>query len=222
MAALWIVLAILALLGLVLLLPLRITLGYRPEGGFSYRVRLLVFPLISSDREKKLKKEKKAPEKPAKAQAPAKKKSVVPDLLSFLGLGEVNTAAKAKAAVAERGLLDVLSDVAAAVRRLLAQTGRCLGAGVFERFELIAVIGGDDAAEAAFSYGAACAAVYSLVSLLEQSMTVHRRRVAVEIDYAQEQSRVTLDLRLRYRVWHFVRYLFFLLGNYLKKERKPS
>ena len=86
----------------------------------------------------------------------------------------------------------------------------------------LAVIGGDDAAEAAFSYGAACAAVYSLVSLLEQSMTVHRRRVAVEIDYAQEQSRVALDLRLRYRMWRFVRYLFFLLGNYLKKERKPS
>ena len=53
-------------------------------------------------------------------------------------------------------------------------------------------------------------------------MTVHRRRVAVEIDYTQEQSRVALDLRLRYRMWRFVRYLFFLLGNYLKKERKPS
>lgn len=222
MTALWIVLGILALPGLLLLLPLRITLRYCPEGGFSYCVRLLVFPLVSSDREKKPKKEKKAPAKSAKPQAPAKKKSALPDLLSLLGLGEVSTAARAKAAVAERGLPEVLGDVAAAVRRLLAQTGRCLGAGVFERFALTVVIGGDDAAEAAFSYGAACAAVYSLVSLLEQSMTVHRRRVAVEIDYTQEQSRVALDLRLRYRMWRFVRYLFFLLGNYLKKERKPS
>ena len=115
-----------------------------------------------------------------------------------------------------------MSEVLAAVKLLLQRTGRLLGSGVFERFELTAVIGGDDAADAAVTYGTACAAVYSLVTLLEQSMPVRRRRVAVEIDYTQEESRVRLNLLLRYRVWHLVRYACFLLGNYLKKEQKAS
>lgn len=218
MTALWIISAVVALLGLSLLLPLRIALRYDPENGFFYRVRLWFVTLAASDRQKK-----SAPRKasrPAAKEAPQKKSSAASDLLSLLGLGEVSTAERAKAAIAERGLAAVLSDVISAVRLLLSRTGRCLGAGVFQRFEFTVIIGGDDAADAAVSYGVACAAVYSLVTLLEQSMTLRRRRVSVEIDYAQEDSRVRLDLLLRYRLWHLVRYACFLLGNYIKKSRK--
>ena len=221
MLALWIILGIVALLGLLLLLPLQIVLRYDPEDGFYYRVRLLFFTLVRSDRQKEPKEEKK-PAAPKKEQPEGQKKSTVPDLLAFLGLGEINTKERAKAAIAERGLAAVLGDVLAAVKTLLARTGKCLGSGVFQRFFLTVTIGGDDAADAAISYGTACAAVYSLVTLLEQSMTVRRRRVNVAIDYLQESSRVCLDLALRYRVWHLLRYGCFLLGNYLKKERKPS
>lgn len=221
MLALWIILGIVALLGLLLLLPLQIVLRYDPENGFFYRVRLLFVPLVRSGRQKEPKEEKK-PAAPKKEQPVEQKKSAVPDLLAFLGLGEINTKERAKAAIAERGLTAVLGDVLAAIQTLLARTGKCLGSGVFQRFFLTVTIGGDDAADAAISYGTACAAVYSLVTLLEQSMTVRRRRVNVAIDYLQESSRVSLDLALRYRVWHLLRYACFLLGNYLKKERKPS
>lgn len=223
MLALWILLAIAALIGLLLLLPLQIALRYDPDGGFSYRVRLLFFPLVRSGRPKQ-----KTPKQAKKAAAPEKKppegqkKSALPDLLALLGLGEINTKERAKAAIAQRGLSAVLSDVLAAIRRLLAQTGRCLGSGVFQKLFLTVTIGGDDAADAAISYGTACAAVYSLVTLLEQSMTIRHRCVAVEIDDTQEQSSIRLDLALRYRVWQLLRYVFFLLGNYIKKERKPS
>ena len=221
MLALWIILGIVALLGLLLLLPLQIVLRYDPENGFFYRVRLLFVTLVRSDRQKEPKEEKK-PAAPKKEQPEKQKKSAVPDLLALLGLGEINTKERAKAAIAERGLTAVLGDVLAAIQTLLARTGKCLGSGVFQRFFLTVTIGGDDAADAAISYGTACAAVYSLVTLLEQSMTVRRRRVNVAIDYLQESSRVSLDLALRYRVWHLLRYACFLLGNYLKKERKPS
>ena len=222
MIALWILAAIVALLGLALLLPLRITLRYTAEDGFYYGVRLLFLPLAASDREKRGKKPaKQVTERKPAAEKPQKQgKSTVSALLSLLGLQEVSTPERAKAAVAERGFGAVLSEVLAAVKLLLQRTGRLLGSGVFERFELTAVIGGDDAA--AVTYGTACAAVYSLVTLLEQSMPVRHRRVAVEIDYTQEESRVRLNLLLRYRVWHLVRYACFLLGNYLKKEQKAS
>ena len=211
MLALWIILGIVALLGLLLLLPLQIVLRYDPENGFFYRVRLLFVPLVRSDRPEKVERPEKKPAAPKKEQPEEQKKSAVPDLLAFLGLGEINTKARAKAAISERGLT-----------ALLVRTGKCLGSGVFQRFFLTVTIGGDDAADAAISYGTACAAVYSLVTLLEQSMTVRRRRVAVTIDDAQESGSVSLDLALRYRVWHLLRYACFLLGNYLKKERKPS
>ena len=213
MIALWILAAIVALLGLALLLPLRITLRYTAEDGFYYGVRLLFLPLAASDREKRGKKPaKQVTERKPAAEKPQKQgKSTVSELLSLLGLREVSTPERARAAVTERGFGEVLSEVLAAVKLLLQRTGRLLGSGVFERFELTAVIG-----------GTACAAVYSLVTLLEQSMPVRRRRVAVEIDYTQEESRVRLNLLLRYRVWHLVRYACFLLGNYLKKEQKAS
>ena len=222
MLALWIILGIVALLGLLLLLPLQIVLRYDPENGFFYRVRLLFVPLVRSDRPEKVDRPEKKPAAPKKEQPEEQKKSAVSDLLAFLGLGEINTKARAKAAISERGLTAVLGDVLAAIKTLLVRTGKCLGCGVFQRFFLTVTIGGDDAADAAISYGTACAAVYSLVTLLEQSMTVRRRRVAVTIDDAQESGSVSLDLALRYRVWHLLRYACFLLGNYLKKERKPS
>lgn len=222
MLALWIILGIVALLGLLLLLPLQIVLRYDPENGFFYRVRLLFVPLVRSDRPEKVDRPEKKPAAPKKEQPEEQKKSAVSDLLAFLGLGEINTKARAKAAISERGLTAVLGDVLAAIKTLLVRTGKCLGSGVFQRFFLTVTIGGDDAADAAISYGTACAAVYSLVTLLEQSMTVRRRRVAVTIDDAQESGSVSLDLALRYRVWHLLRYACFLLGNYLKKERKPS
>lgn len=224
MIALWILAAIVALLGLALLLPLRITLRYTAEDGFYYGVRLLFFQLAASDRKKSEKKPaKQVTERKPAAEKPQKQgKSTVSALLSLLGLREVSTPERARAAVTERGFGEVLAEVLAAVKLLLQRTGRLLGSGVFERFELTAVIGGDDAADAAVTYGTACAAVYSLVTLLEQSMPVRHRRVAVEIDYTQEESRVRLNLLLRYRVWHLVRYACFLLGNYLKKEQKAS
>lgn len=218
MAALWVLAGIVVFLGLLLLLPLKLAVRYDAESGLSLRLMLIFIPLADTDRV--VPPEKKPASASEKQPAPKKKKSggAVQTMLSLLGLGEVNSDTKFKNAVAERGLPAVLATIAAVVRRFLSHTLRCLGAGVFRRFDLRVVIGEEDAADAAMQYGLACAAVYPLVSLLEQSMTLRHRSVSVEMG-DDPQTAVTADILLVYRVWHFVRYGFFLLNNYLKEQK---
>lgn len=221
MGVLWVLAGLFALFGLILLLPLKVRLQYAPARGFSYCVTLLFVPLADSERPARPKSPKKI-RPPAPEKTEKKKKSPLPTLLAFLGLSELNTKPKIEAAVAEYGLPSVLADITRAVHRFLSRTLRCLGAGTFRRFTLHIAVGGDDVADAAANYGLTCGAVYSLVSLLSQSMPIRNRSVAVTLADEPSDSGVTADMLLVYRLWHFARYCCFLLGNYLGKERKPS
>ncbi len=221
MAALWILLGIVALVWLLLALPLRIFLRYDPGGGFSYRVKYLFFTLTDSAAEAP---SEQAPEAAGSAK-PAERKSdqrAIQRLLSFLGLEDISSAANAKRAVREKGVVETFRGVCAAVKALFSRTFALVRKGVFRRFELRVAVGDGDPSEAAFRYGQICAAVYPLITLLDSAMKFKRRTVDIRCDYASEQTLVAFDGQLNYRPWHFVCFLFHLIGNYLKKEKKKA
>lgn len=221
MTALWIILGAVALIVLILALPLRIRLRYRPENGFSYRIKYLFFTVLNS--ESASAPEKKKPQaKKKSASAPSAKKSggnAAQTLLSFLGLDEISSAANLKKAVGERGLLDVIGSVTAQLRELLSHSAALLRKGVFTRFSLNVLVGGEDPAQAALSYGRLCAAVYPLVSLLDAAMTLRAPEVDIRFDDSSDETRASFDACLQYRPWHFVCFLFYLIGNYFKHQK---
>lgn len=225
MTALWIILGIVAFFALLLMLPLRIFLSYSGEKGLQYRVKYAVFPLADSEKPEKAeaapKKQKSTAEKPKKASGGAAQ-----SLLSFLGLEDISSAANAKRAIDEKGLLEVLHGVTEAVGSLLKRTGRLLKKGVVKRFDLRIVCGDGDPADAAMRYGTVCAAVYPLLTLLGSAMKLKRRKVDIRCDFNNDGIQASFEGQINYRPWHFVCYACGLLWRYIKrntmKEGKPN
>lgn len=215
MTALWIILGIFAFFALLLALPLRIFLRYSPEDGLQYRVKYAFIPLADSQAPEKPEKQKpeKAPETQKKSSGGA-----VRTLLSFLGLEDVSSAANVRRAIGEKGLVETLRGVTAAVGALLRRIGRLLQKGVFKKFDLCIVCGDDDPADAAARYGTLCAAVYPLLTMLDSTMKFRRRRVDIRCDFSQEGTQVSFDGQLNYRPWHFVCFLCGLFWQYLKHK----
>ena len=218
MTVVWILLGILFFFALLLALPLRIFLRYTEENGLQYRVKYAFLPLADSEKPKKAeevaaKKQKDTAEKPKKASGGA-----VQSLLSFLGLEDISSAANAKRAIDEKGLLEVLHGVTEAVGSLLKRTERLLGKGVFKRFDLRIVCGDGDPADAALRYGTLCAAVYPLLTLLDSAMKCKRRKVDIRCDFDAEGMQASFDGQLNYRPWHFVCFVCGLLWRYLQSK----
>ena len=218
MTVVWILLGILFFFALLLALPLRIFLRYTEENGLQYRVKYAFLPLADSEKPKNAeevaaKKQKDTAEKPKKASGGA-----VQSLLSFLGLEDISSAANAKRAIDEKGLLAVLHGVTEAVGSLLKRTGRLLRKGVFKRFDLRIVCGDGDPADAALRYGTLCAAVYPLLTLLDSAMKCKRRKVDIRCDFDAEGMQASFDGQLNYRPWHFVCFVCGLLWCYLQSK----
>lgn len=224
MIAVWILLGIAALIVLLLVLPLRIYLHYDPQSGLQYRLRYALLTLADSSKPKKPKEEKKpAAKKPASAKKPAKKKksgsgkSPVSSLLSFLGLDDISTAAKAKQSISEKGLLETVGNVFAALKDLFSRIFRLAGKGFFRSFDLSIVVGDSDAADAAFSYGTICAAVYPLLTLLDSAMKFRDRNVDIRCDYEQPATTAQFDGQFCYRPCHVLGFAFGLIWRYIRQ-----
>ena len=216
MVVLWIFLGIFLLIGLLLALPLKIFLRYTPEDGFQYRVTYLLIPLADSRKEEKPAKTTKKPSAP-----PEKKKkdsSAVKTLLSFLGLEDISSAANAKKAIGEKGLIEVLHGVFAAVKSLLQRTGKLIGHGVFRRFDLRITVASDDPADAAQNYGMICAAAYPLLTFLQNHMKFRNPKTEIRCDFSAEQTQAAFDGLLVYRPWYAVTFLGGLIWQYIKRK----
>lgn len=212
MTVLWILIGLFAAVALLLALPLRVSLRYHPQDGFSYRVKYLCFTLADST-------DIAENAAPAEKKPPKSDRRAVKKLLSFLGLEEL---ADLKNAVREQGVAQVLCNVCAAVRRLLSDTFSLVRKGTFRHFDLRITVGDADPADAALNYGTVCSAVYPLVTLFSLSMRLKHPKTDIRCDYAQEDTTVFFDGQVNYRPWHFVCFLCRLFANYLKKERNQA
>ncbi|MBQ6432314.1 MAG: hypothetical protein IJJ99_10655 [Oscillospiraceae bacterium] len=219
MLALYIILAILALIVLLLALPLRIDLRYAPEQGFRFRVKYLFLTLADSTKEKKPKK----PKQPAGEEKPAaqKKKAgggATEKLLDLLGLKDISSKLNFKRAVGDKGLVETINGVFAAFGELFARIGRLVKKSVFKRFDLRIAVGDSDAADCAFRYGMVCAAVYPLLTLLDGTMKFKKRSVDIGCDFEQDNTTASFEGQLNYRPIHIVGFLLGLFGRYIRQS----
>ncbi len=216
MLALYIILAIIALIVLLLALPLRIYLRYAPEQGFQFRVKYLFLTLSDSTKEQASKK----PEQP-KLPAAQKEKGggkATERLLDFLGLKDVSSKMNFKRAFDEKGLLEIIRGVSASVKDLLSRIGKLVKKSVFKRFDLRIAVGDSDAADCAFRYGTVCAAVYPLLTMLDGAMKFKKRDVDISCDFERESTTAVFDGQLNYRPIHVVGFLFGLIWRYIKQS----
>lgn len=229
MVVLYIFLGLFALIGVILALPLQIYLRYSPEDSFQFKLKFAWIPLVDSSKEKpeKPKEEKKSKDNKSGKNSDKDKKKDTKDkkkssggssLLNFLGLGDIASIANAKEAFDQKGLLQMLGDIATAVGKIFARIGKLLGRGVFRRFDLQILVGDEDAADAAIAYGRYCGIIYPIITLLDSAMTFRNRSVDIRCDFEEESTIVRFDGQLNFRPWHFVLFLGGLVINYLKRS----
>ena len=228
MIVLYIFLGIIAFFVILLSLPMGICIHYSPEDEFQFKLKFAGFTLVDSSKEqpdkppKEPKEKKKDPSKEDKKKEEKKKKNGggAASLLKFLGMEDIAGIANAKRALDEKGLVQMLSDLAAAVGAIFARIGQLLGKGVFKHFTLRVVVGDADAADAAITYGRICGIIYPTITMLDSAMTFRRRTVDLRCDFEEEKNIIRFDGELIYRPRNFVAFLWGLFVNYLKRSIK--
>lgn len=198
MIALYIIGGLLVLIGLLLLSG--VCIRVRADGDFRVELRwlLLRFRLYPAKEKPKEKAEKKA--------AP-KKESAVKVYLSDLFRKEGTV-----------GGLKTLWDIAkAAMKPVLPFLGRA----TVDLKTFLLSVSSDDAAKTALEYGTANGLVYDTLAFLREKLKFRRCRVAVRSDFTATETTLALDLRIRWRVWHFLPLLVGLVRVYLNKISKP-
>lgn len=180
----WIILgAVLGLIALILLIPVRVCLTYRTEPKLTVWVAFVPIRLLPAPERAAAPPQKKK-EKPEKPGESGKKQNLLQEIRQTDGIS---------------GVVSFLKQAIAIALRLV---GRVTLRLVIERLDLRFSAAAGDSAETAILYGKACAAVYPAVTLLSGALHSERIRVTVAPDFLADSVSVDCRLRIRLRlIW---------------------
>lgn len=193
MIALYILLCLFLVLGLLCLLKLRIFALYTDSLTLRLKVLFFTFTLVPTKKKpkkqkKKIPKKKKEPSK--KTGKKEKKPSYLKKLSDKKGLS---------------GLVLMLTEIV----KLIGTTAKGIYSNiVIEKLNLDITIVGDDAADTALKYGKLCGVFYSAVSVIcDNVKEVYDYNVNVTPDFDDEaKAKVFADTKLYIRVFYVLKY----------------
>lgn len=192
MIALYILLGLFLVLGLLCLLKLKIIAQYTDSLTLKLRVLFLTFTLVPA--EKKPKKQKKIPEKKKESSKKTAKKEKKPSYLKKLS--------------GKKGLSGLISMLAEVVK-LIGSTAKGIYSNiVIEKLNLDITIVGDDAADTALKYGKLCGIFYSAVSVIcDNVKEVYDYNVNVTPDFDDEaKGKIFADTVFYIRVFYVLKF----------------
>ncbi len=192
MIALYILLGLFLVLGLLCLLKLKIIAQYTDSLTLKLRVLFLTFTLVPA--EKKPKKQKKIPEKKKESSKKTAKKEKKPSYLKKLS--------------GKKGLSGLISMLAEVVK-LIGFTAKGIYSNiVIEKLNLDITIVGDDAADTALKYGKLCGIFYSAVSVIcDNVKEVYDYNVNVTPDFDDEaKGKIFADTVFYIRVFYVLKF----------------
>ncbi len=188
MIALYIIGGLLALLILLGLCDLTLALSYDHAFYLTFRFLFFRVKILPASEEKGEKKEKKNAPKSA-AEQPGETKA------------EKNS----------------VGDTLHALRLLLKLLGDFLGATRLRPCRLYVSVGGEDAAKAATTYGAFCAALGSMEAVFNESFRRVKTDFRIGCDFQSPETQIVADIRARLRIFAVLG----VLVRFARKEDKP-
>ena len=208
MIFLWVMLGMIALMVLLLALPLYINADYDEEFRLSIQYEWLRFQLIPKE-ENGRKPKRLYTAKKKKAKPDTKKEGSFSALIKNQGVG---------------GAVSLIWRVVKLAGGAFHKTLRGV-AGL--RFDLTVSVGGEDAAEAAVSYGRTCAVIYPAVGMVASQMKYMNHNIDIHPDFDSEDTKFTLSARFRVipmlALGHFLAAAIKLLwGVIMDKVRESS
>lgn len=167
MIVLLVIAAILLLLFLLTLIPVRVAVRFQESFFLEVKYLFLTFPVLPG----------KEKEEPSKEEKPKKEGE---------GMGK-----KLKGIVQRQGVSGFLKALFDFVKLLTSASKRLLSHLRLKRFDLYLCIGGgENAADAAIKYGQMSGGVYSACGILFGLLPCRKKGVSVDMDYGEKEDRV--------------------------------
>ncbi len=196
-----IVLAAIALIiTVILLLPVRILIGYDDKSG---QVTLLYRFLGMKFGDE--------PNPDSVISKGAKK---------ITGLSKLDSLGSLKGNVNDIGVSATVGQIVDIIAMLLGRVVWILKYCVIEKLNVNIACVGSDAADAAMEYGAVCAVIYPLIGYLYTVTTVRESGESINVtcDFDGGDGSVSLDTVIRVRIVHIVRALFYIIKENAEKN----
>ncbi len=195
MVALFIFLAIVAIVFLSLLIPIQVRLDIKEE--IELRAQYLFFKIpILPAKQKKPK------------DLPANKKT--------------DKTGNIKTLVQEKGLSGATEEILQLLKNLLEPLGNVVRRIVFRVFDLRIIVANGDAAVAAVEYGAVCALVYPFVAGLESVASVNKRNLQVQCDFETSQPVFECKIIAQLQPMYLISFVWSFLISYINQKIKDG
>ncbi|HHU05169.1 MAG TPA: DUF2953 domain-containing protein [Clostridiales bacterium] len=192
MTALYVVLALLALIFILLILRVGVVLEYSDEG---FLLELIVGPFSkrlhpSDDEKKEPKREKKPPKAPEKP-APEKK----------------------------GGAMSGFQEIWAFIKKIILRLRRKFR---MDELILHVIAAGEDPVKVALSYGGVSAAVGMIIPVLEQNFNIKKRDIKSDFSFELKEPSIFFRAKLTMAVWQVIYVGLPAIRDYISLKRKKE
>lgn len=212
-----VLLCLAAVILLLLLLRVRLRVFTKSEHALCVELRVLFLRFTLLGGKPKKAKKGSAPPKKAKKQG---KLSLWQRFKAFLGLPASEQVQKLQSAVQKNGAANQLKQIAGLLKPALQAAAAVLKKLRVQRLRLSYTAGGD-AAEAAVSYGLACAVLYPLCELVQQLPNTKKNAVLPQLqcNYNAPGSQFSFELAVSVRVVYLAAAGAKFLKQYLNQKQ---
>ena len=194
-----IVLAVIVLLILFILsIRIRLRLIFNTDDESKFLIKILFFTFGGKKKDNAEKKEKDK-----------KEGALVKWFKRKLGIDVITDSESLKRSADEKGISGTVNKITTVVSLLAGQIGWLLRKFRIHRLHILAICGGEDAADAAMDYGLVCAAIYPLVGYLETNLKTDKNAQDIQIGCDFEgNAKFDLDVYVSIRIIHILRALY--------------
>lgn len=190
MTALYIILAIIALIVILLSVKISVTVHYEDDVAVSVKWLFLKFNILPKD-ESKPKKEKK---KKQKEEKPKEESEVIPEPKKKKNKDNMFVRFYRNRGV--EGVVQLLKDAAKAVGGMFKRIGRAF---LFEELIISLTVGAGDSAETAIKYGKTCSAAFPAMGLIVSTMRVKKYNIEINPDFIYGKNNARLHTQVSVR-----------------------
>ena len=201
MIAVYIILALLLLIGLLLIIPIKIHILVDEDLEVNLKYLFVKFKLYPSNEKKK--KEKANENKPQE-----KKPSAIKGFTKNL--------------IAEKGISGALKEIVSIVKELLIPFGPFISKMTVNIKDFTVVVATPDAARTATGYGVVTGLVYDLLAIADKKLILKKKNVRVYSDFMSDKSWVRANVKLGIKPITLFPLIKSLVKVYMNRILKPQ
>ena len=201
MIAVYIILALLLLIGLLLIIPIKIHILIDEDFKVDLKYIFVKFRLFPE-------KKNKGKSKSKQDKATGKKPSAIKEFTKNL--------------IAQKGIVEAIKEIASIIKEMLVPFGPFLAKTTLNITDLTIVVASTDAARTAIEYGAVTGFVYDLLAVIDKKVILKKKNVKVYSDFLNDRPWVRANISLGVKPITVFPLIKSLVKVYMDRILKPQ